>query len=125
MCTRIADNGHVYEVGDMVKVISAMKEAQVIWMNLTRSETAHETWKNNFLVELDIPVDGFTEVNRYLSKQSRKKFLTPQSVTPGMVIYGLGDRRTGQLLILTRDANPEEKLLFGHNRVPVIGSARY
>ena len=118
MCCRTVHDGVTYKPGDRIPVRSAIKTGQAKWTGFARSETAKAIWKL-FDAELDIPAEKFAENNRVTGGR------TYGALAKGYAIQGIGNRQTGEVKILTREATPEEKDHFGHDRLPVTGLARF
>ena len=109
--------------GSMVRVSSELKVGQGKWSGFARGETLEEVWDG--WVPLDIPVDAFAEHNRPASKEANKRVLTWVETDKGSVISGIGNRATGAIRIVTREATEEEFEAFGHNRLPQVIDSRY
>jgi len=127
MCCRIVHDGVVYKPGDRVPVKSAQKSGAAKWTGFARSETAKATWAH-YDVELDIPVEKFAENNRHTGKQTWatvNDLVSTLFPSLSYVIYAIGNRKTGDMKILTREAESQEKAYFGHHRVPVLGWPRF
>ena len=109
--------------GSTVQVNSAVKTGSGKWVGFARSETLAETWEN--WVPLDIPADEYAEHNRPASKEQKQRVLTWGNVNRGDVISGIGNRATGAIRIVTREATEEEFETFGHARLPEVIDSRF
>ena len=109
--------------GQEINVQSEEQPGKGKWIGFARSETLEETWGD--WVTLDIPADDFAEHNRIESRKLGSRVLTWAKVGVGKVISGIGNRKTGEVRMVTRDATEEEFDLFGHSRVPVIVDRRF
>jgi len=117
--------GKTYRPGDLIQVRSSRKVGTGRWTGFARSETALEMWSGSYNIDLDIPADGFAERNREASKKAGTRVETECDLATSLVIYALGERKTGGVRILTREASEGEKSMLGHHRVPVTGPARF
>lgn len=125
MCCKTVYQGITYRPGDLVPVKSAHKKGAGKWSGFARSESAKAIWSQSHDVELDIPAERFGEHNRSASKIAGTRVETECPLSAGRVIYALGNRKSGSVKILTREANDKEKARIGHNRVPVTGPSRF
>ena len=131
MCCKIVVEGKNYRCGDLIPVRSAYNCRELVkpgkgrWTGFARSETAEATWGDSFAIELDIPAESFAEYNRPASKKAGTKVETEANLSRGQVIYALGQRKTGGIRILTREASVTEKIRFGHHRMPLTGPIRF
>ena len=127
MCARTVFREKQYHPRSMIPVSSAKKlEGTASWgekggLQRAFAKSENEAYwreKAGFDVELDHPVDSFAEKDR------RTKELVSKKVE-GVVIYLLGNRKTGEAVMLTKAADAQEKEFFGHDRVPVTGPRRF
>ena len=109
--------------GQTVRVASQLKVGVGKWVGFARSETLEAVW--NGWVALDIPAESFAEHNRPASKKAGKRVLTWDGIGRGKVISGIGNRKTGTIRVVTREATEEEFEAFGHNRVPQLIDSRF
>ena len=128
MCAQTSFKRVQYKPKSMIPVSSAKKlEGTAHWGEkgglqraFSRSETADQVWRaKGWDVDLDHPIDQFSERDR------RNNELVHKDVPEGTVIYMLGKRETGEAVMLTRDATPQEREFFGHKRCPVTGPRRF
>jgi len=119
MCARIVVRSGTRKPGDRVPVKSRDRSGRAKWVGFARSETAQAVWGETFNVELDIPAGRFAESNRNTGR------LVWDNVPNGHVISGVGNRATGEVRILTREANAAEQTQYGHHRLPVIIPRRF
>ena len=118
MCCRTVHDGVTYKPGDFIPVRSVVKPGRGKWAGFARSETA-EAVLAQFDIELDVPAEKFAENNKHTGDR------TFGDLPEGHVIRAIGNRRTGHIKILTRDADALERQFYGHNRLPVTGPARF
>lgn len=118
MCCRLVIGNTIHKPGDRIVARSATKTGAGKWAGFARSETAEATWIR-FDTELDIPAVQFAENNRNTGRKTFGK------IVEGHVIHAIGDRLSGHIKVLTRDATQVEENFFGHERVPVTGPARF
>lgn len=123
MCARMKFRARLVSPGQTITVSSAKQAGEGKWIGFARSETLEERWSD--WVNLDIPADDFAEHNRPLSRKLGTRVLTWAKVGIGKVISGIGNRKTGEIRMVTREATEEEFDLFGHSRVPVIVDRRF
>jgi hypothetical protein len=93
-------------------------------VGFARAETLEEIWNEGW-VDVDIPADEFAEFNRPESNESGTRVHTWDSVGKGFVISGIGNRQTGQIRVVTREATEAEFEFFGHHRVPIVITKRF
>ena len=125
MCCRTVFQGQTYKPGDLLPVKSAAKAGVARWEGFARQETYEAVWGTTYDVRLDILADGFAEKNKDLTRFFGYAIETEAPIPPGHVIFGVGNRFSRSVKILTREATEEEKEHFGHHRLPVIGPARF
>ncbi|MHA2264545.1 MAG: hypothetical protein ACXAEN_19290 [Candidatus Thorarchaeota archaeon] len=123
MCARVKFNGRLASPGQIITVVSDVKRGEGKWAGAARSETVEEVWSD--WKPVDIPASSFFEHDRGASRAQRRRVLTEGDVPAGMVISGIGNPTTGEVRILTREAEVEEFDRFGHNRLPVLIPARF
>ncbi|OHD26158.1 MAG: hypothetical protein A2Y38_23860 [Spirochaetes bacterium GWB1_59_5] len=116
MCARTSVNGKIYRPGDVIVVKSRRMAGAGEWTGFARSETVEAVWGPRW-IPLDIPADRFAERNKITGKLVW--------ADANGVISGIGNRESGEVKILTREATYQERMLFGHHRVPVIHEERY
>lgn len=125
MCARMKFNGRLASPGQIIEVASEGKEGQGKWAGFARVETLKETWEDKGWVPLDIPANEFAEHNRPASRVSGTQILTWSKIDKGKVISGVGNRKTGEVRIVTREASEDEFETFGHTRMPVLIEKRF
>lgn len=125
MCARTCYQGKVYRPGNLLIVKSSTKDGQAKWAGFARSETVESVWGKTHTVDLDVPADKFAENNKVAAAKSGAQVLTWAAMPPDAVIYGIGNRKNGEVKLLTRQATDEERQFFGHHRLPVIGPRRF
>lgn len=123
MCARMKFRARLVSPGQEINVQSEEQPGKGKWIGFARSETLEETWQD--WVPLDIPADDFAEHNRPESRKLGSRVLTWAKVELGKVISGIGNRKTGEIRMVTREATEEEFDLFGHSRLPVIIDRRF
>lgn len=119
MSARMKFNGKLASPGQLITVKSELKTGQAMWAGATDSKEG-EQWK-----EVDIPASSYFEHNRGESRVQRKRVLIEGDVPAGMVISGIGNPQTGEVLIVTREASDEEKEIYGRDRLPALIPARF
>jgi hypothetical protein len=106
-----------------MEVLSEQQSGKGKWVGFARAETLEATWKN--WIPLDIPAEAFAEHNRPASLVAGTQVLTWAETGKGMVVSGIGNRKTGEVRVVTRDATEQEFETFGHSRMPVVVSGRF
>lgn len=124
MCSKIIFKENSFKPGDKVPVASSLKRNGAgIWSGFIRSDADPKTkgfWRvSGFTSALDVPATGFLERSR------KTKVEVCAMVEDGQVIFAVGNRKRGEVKVLTRAATPEEKEKFGHDRVPLTGKRRF
>jgi hypothetical protein len=118
MCARVIINDRVYRPGDLLPVKSATKAGQGKWAGFARLETLEAVWGADW-VELEIPVEEFAENNKNTGTLE-------WGVVPFQeVVSAIGNRKTHEVKIVTREADAEEKARFGHHRLPVFVTQKF
>jgi hypothetical protein len=108
--------------GAQITVASPLRVGKGKWVGFAREETLQAVWDG--WVPVDIKADAFAERNRAASKAAGTAVLTWGDLK-GKVISGIGNRKTGEVRVITRNATEDEVEKFGHNRMPVIIEARF
>ena len=119
MCARFKFNGQLASPGQIIDVRSEAKHGTGKWNGFARSETLGDKWLSKGWIELDIHADEFAERNR------EANCLTWAKVPDGQVVSGIGNRRSGQVKVVTREATEAEQETFGHHRLPVLVPTRF
>ncbi|MCX7712106.1 MAG: hypothetical protein N2035_00340 [Chthoniobacterales bacterium] len=120
MCAVLRWQGRVSRPGKRVLALSKDGMIEGWWIGFAREEKL-EWWLSKGFEPVDVLVDEFAERSRLSGN------LVWDSVFDGEVIYGLLQKLNQQrfLRILTRGCSKEEAEEFGHNRLPLIGAARF
>lgn len=124
MCSKLQFKESVFRPGDRIQVNSAMKlDGAGQWTGFIRSDAEEKTkrfWvQKGFTAKLDVPATRFAEKSR---KTDGDVF---DDVGDGNVVFAVGNRKTGEVKVLTRNASPAEAERFGHDRMPVTGRRRF
>lgn len=123
MCVRMKFRGRLVSQGQTIEVSSAKQPGQGKWVGFAREETLEDVWSG--WVPVDIPAEEFAEHNRPESREAGTRVLVWADVDKGKVVSGVGNRKTGAVRLITREATEEEFEIFGHARLPVVIDRRF
>ncbi len=109
--------------GQIIDVSSEAKQGKGKWVGFARSETIEAVWAG--WTPVDIKAEAFAEHNRPESRSSGTQVLTWGEVKTGQAIAGIGNRKTGEIRVITREATEEEIETCGHSRMPLLLEERF
>jgi len=124
MCAKLKFNEHEVILGHQVPVHSAIKlNGFGKWTGFIKSDAdkrAKGFWfYKGFKSLLDVPASNVT----VYSKKRRKVILI--DLPADHVVYAVGNRKNGEIRLLTKKSTEEELKEFGSERIPLIGEKRF
>lgn len=132
MCCQTIWNETVFRPGNKIPVISANKLGHGDWAGFIRSETLASSgyWqREGFTVKLDHPASSYAEKNVEAAEGGTLHRQTLKNMAKDEVIYCMGNRKNGQVKMITRDPTANERMYFVHAkkdlRIPLTGPPRF
>jgi hypothetical protein len=115
MCAKFKKKGKLFKPGKKIFASGKRGPVKKVWAGFARSEIL-DWWKGRGGLLLDIPATHFAERSDLTGK------LHWGDIHEGLVIRGLLEMRSEESLIrvVTRAALPDEIVLFGHPRMPLL-----